>query len=111
MKRIIILLAVNVLLLGLIVNLTNESAILNDDDLQIGKTYIAKDNKNNKIVLYGDYTAEYIKCSIDDCQNTQGHFTIKDDYLKIYLYNDDVISFRVKNSTSFCDDEDVYILE
>ena len=110
MKKIIVLIAINVLLLGIAFQVTNEDALLTKNLLEIGKTYVDKNNKNNKIVLYGDYSAEIISCNNNGCNSMNGTFSIKSNNLTIKT---DVIEidFIIKDNISFTNKKSVYVLE
>ena len=110
MKKIIVLIAINILLLGIAYQVTNEDAVLTKKLLEIGKTYINKNDKNNKIVLYADYSVEIINCKSDDCNSLIGTFSIEKNNLTIIT---DVIEldFVIKDKNCFGNKKSIYILE
>lgn len=110
MKKIIVLIAINILLLGIAYQVTNQDALLTKSILEIGKTYSNKNDKNSKIVLYADYSAEIINCKKDDCNSLAGTFTIENHNLTIKT---DVIEldFVIKDNTSFGNKKTTYVLE
>jgi hypothetical protein len=110
MKKIIVLIAINILLLGIAFQVTNEDALLTKSLLSIGKTYVDKNNKNNKIVLYGDYSAEIIKCLDSDCKSDFGNFKI--DNSKLVIEMDGITRyFTIKDNSRFVNDKSIYVLE
>ena len=91
MKKFLILLAINILLLGFILRESNNQSMIDKQPFEINKTYVDQNNSQNKIVLYGDYTVEFTNCT-SECKTMNGTFNINDDVLKLSIDNM-IISF------------------
>ncbi len=109
MKKNLILIVINILLLGFVLQATNNNDELSQQEFEIGKTYVDKDNKDNKIVLYGDYSVDVIKCT-KECTTYSGFFSIEDNLLKI-MTQEETAFFNIQDRNTFKNDSHVFILE
>ena len=110
MKKNITLIIINILLLSVAFQVTNEDALVTRKDLEIGKTYINKNNSNKKIVLYRDYSAEIINCLSEKCDSKFGTFIVDNNHLELDIENN-VYIYTIKSNNRFVSSNDIYITE